>query len=398
MKSLVRKLKKTIRPYFIEVNRVVSGKQRIVTKYNYHVIGASKYNSFFGYYDCSPFCPSDENVVAYISGNDNRKPASIHLYDIKTRKDLIVGETNCWNWQQGCRLRWLPNDKNHILFNDFNGKSYFSRIINTQGEAVDSYPWPLYDVDSAFTLGATTNFTKLGYLRPGYGYTLTPLTKDSMEDAAISIVDLKTKEVVKTISYEQINNLFEEKVSDSDNYYVNHLSFSPDGSKLLFFIIKIDHGFHQASLCVYDIKTTKLVLLEAEMKVSHYVWEDNNTIICTAYDKNYKCRYYRYNCHSSKGVLIDIPELCQDGHPRMFKNGEMLTDTYPDRNGYQKLFVVDLKSGATQIISLLFSTPLMAGEKRTDLHPRISQSGSYICVDSNNKGKRQLIVFSYVQK
>lgn len=395
MVTIVRTLKKNLRPYYTELNRVITGKQRVISKYDYHVIGDAKYNCFFGYYDCSPFCPTEENLVIYISGNDNRKKALVHLYNIKTKTDLTIGETNCWNWQQGCRLRWLTNESRHLILNDFDGYSYFSKVINSKGNTICRFPWPLYDVDSSFRLGATTNFTKLGYLRPGYGYTLTPFQKDKISDAVISIVDLQAKEVIKEISYKQILDLFGQTVLCSDNYYVNHLSFSPDGSKILFFIIKIEKGFHHASLCVYDLKCSKLFLLESEMKVSHYVWEDNNTIICTAYDKKYKCRYYRYSCYSYGGLLIENSALCQDGHPRMFKSGKMLTDTYPDKNGYQKLFVTDLESGKAQTISLLYSTPFMAGEKRTDLHPRISPSESLICVDSNNKGKRQLIIFEY---
>lgn len=394
-KFSLKNIKNMVRPYYYLIRHILSGKKNIISKYKYTTIGDGRMDCFFGYYDVSPFCSNDEKKIAYISVGDEMSEAAIHIYDIYSGQDRIIDHSNSWNWQQGCRLRWLSCEKPSLFFNDFNGKDYYSRIIDTEGHTLKRFSKPLYDIDWRGKLGITTDFSKLGYLRPGYGYTLIPQQGYYPTDIAIEIIDLEKDTTIKEISYSQVIGMLCGESKSVDNYYINHLSFAPDGKKFLFFVIEIINKFHKASLLVYDIDNDTTVVLEKEMKVSHYVWIDNDTIICTAYDKLYHCNYYSYSCADNKRKKLYPETLSEDGHPRLLNNGNILTDTYPDASGYQHLYTVNMQTGKSDEISAIYSTPFKTGERRTDLHPRINKENNLICIDSNSQGRRKLIIYKY---
>ena len=79
----------------------------------------------------------------------------------------------------------------------------------------------------------------------------------------------------------------------------------------------------------------------------------------------------------------------------MLNNGNILTDTYPDASCYQHLFTVNMQTGGSDEIAAIYSTPFKAGERRTDLHPRVNKENNVICIDSNSQGRRKLIIFKY---
>lgn len=394
-KLVLKNIKDMVRPYYYQIRHILSGKKNIISKYEYITIGDSRRDCFFGYYDVSPFCPKDEKKIAYISVGDKTLDASIHIHDISSGQDRIIDHARSWNWQQGCRLRWLSRENPSLLFNDFNGKNYYSRIVDTEGNTLKRFSKPLYDIDCRGKLGITTDFSKLGYLRPGYGYTLIPQQIHYPTDSAIGIIDLEKDITIKEISYSRVLGILAGRSKSVDNYYINHLSFAPNGKKFLFFVIEIVGKFHKASLLVYDIDNDNIIVLEREMKVSHYVWIDNNTIICTAYDKSYQCNYYIYNCAENKRKELYPETLSEDGHPLLLNNGNILTDTYPDACGYQHLFTVNMQTGGSDEIAAIYSTPFKSGERRTDLHPRVNKENNMICIDSNSQGRRKLIIFKY---
>ena len=123
-KFSLKNIKNMVRPYYYLIRHILSGKKNIISKYKYTTIGDGRMDCFFGYYDVSPFCSNGEKKIAYISVGDEMSEAAIHIYDIDSGQDRIIDHSNSWNWQQGCRLRWLSCEKPSLFFNDFNGKDY----------------------------------------------------------------------------------------------------------------------------------------------------------------------------------------------------------------------------------------------------------------------------------
>lgn len=375
-KLISPELKRRIKIYLHKAYRMWNGSPLVITNLHVEEIGDSKSDIFFGYYDISPYNLMDE-VLLYHKKSEE-KIVNICTYDLHEKHENCIAESKAWNWQQGSRLRWY--NENSISFNDYKDEKYINRIINIETREEREIEYPLYDISPDRKLGLTLNFERLGYLRPGYGYRCKEIDPISFGNQGIDIVSLDDNKVIYSIELSEIHKLLTSNVP-LDKCYVNHLSFSPDSTSFLFFFIEIIDGYHKASLVVYEIQTSRFTVLEKSMKVSHYVWSDNETILCSAYSTPNDCKYYSYDVSHGKKEIV-LPELLSvDGHPSYLDDNVILTDTYPDSNGYQRLYTVDIKNRQEQNLLRIYSIPVLSGERRTDLHPRINHGKTKICID-----------------
>ncbi|KDR94653.1 hypothetical protein SAMN02745945_02611 [Peptoclostridium litorale DSM 5388] len=370
--------------------KLLSFKKNIVTKFEIDSYGDNESDTFFGYYDISPF---QNDKLAYISVKKDEKEADIIIRDIETGKEKTVGATSAWNWQQGSRLRWVPNRQDHVIYNDFENNQFVTKIVDISSGEIAVKQWPFYDIDYTGRIGITLDFLRLGVMRPGYGYTNLPYVEpQSLNDEGITIVDLLEETTKKVITYELISKVMgqNENTNNYENSYINHLSFSPSGNKFLFFWIQIaENNIHKANLLVYDIEKAELTVLEKELSVSHYDWIDDESIVVTAYDKNRTCRYYIYNVNGERqDFMHDI--LVGDGHPTWIGNGKVITDTYVDKKGYQKVLLIDINGEKVDQLVDIYSTHKHVGERRCDLHPRVDAETEHICFDADVNGHRKL--------
>lgn len=363
----------------------------ISNHYEYDIVSEPKKHCFFGYYDLSPFQNNTNNILNIVTDGYSNK-ACINLYDIKTKKNNYITDTHIWNWQQGCRLRWYPSRTDIIMFNDCLNNQYCCQVFDIiNKKVVDTIGTPLYDVDKTGRFGLTLDFARLGYKRPGYGYSLLGYdeNKESIREEGIDLVMIKDHNRKRLVSYEEIVRMLH-LPEQYEKYYINHLSFSPSGNKFLFFFLDSSTERHEAYMLVYDIKNCTVKPLESHDKVSHYTWLSDNEILATVYDDNMKCHYLKYIIDEQKRILFN--DISEDGHPSLC-GGIILTDTYPDHSSFQHLSFVD-GNGIVERIADIYSNPIINGEKRTDLHPRININHSYICVDYNSSKYRNICVFS----
>ncbi|MBQ4532055.1 MAG: hypothetical protein IJA24_02280 [Alistipes sp.] len=385
-----KKQKAVIKSIKHAIYRFIHLQGKIETTLIYRVIKQRKSDVFFGYYDISPFNSIDK--ILYIKKEKNSDEVKICINDSNDlSQESILAVSKAWNWQQGCRLRWFPGYDDRVIFNFFEENKYGSRIIDTEGNIIKNYQFPIYDISHDGQLGITLNFDRLGLLRPGYGYTCIPYNANNLYNESIRIIDLATGIIKDKITYQMIAKAIKYK-RDYDKCYINHLSFSPDGKSFLFFWIEIINGYHKASLLVYDIYTKNIIPLELEDKVSHYVWLDNENILCTSYSRPTICNYYIYNIHNKTKSPFCPHSLQEDGHPSVDRGTMILTDTYPDINGFQCLYLVDSIFDKKETLFKVYMKPVSNGELRTDLHPRFNSKHSKICIDTNRNGSREIII------
>lgn len=380
-------IKACIKFIVFSLKRIIKRRKKVVTNYSIVEFCSPRTDTFFGYYDITPFNSNEE--VIYVEHHEDDNSVDIVLNTVSGDAKKVLAASRAWNWQQACRLRWLSNDE--ISFNDFHEGDYVNRIIDVRSLKEKILPFPLYDIDKNRVYGLNLNFDRLGKLRPGYGYTCKESFCEDHDSAAISLVDINTCTVVKQLSYKEIGDAFKGEF-DIDKCYVNHLSFSPDGKLFMFFWIEIINGYHKALMGVYDIDKNLIIPLELEYKVSHYVWLDNNRILCTIYLTPSECKYYVYNISEKNKQPYCEGCLKVDGHPSVYDDQHILTDTYPDADGYQYLRLVDESNDSFKNLAEVFSVPVSSGERRTDLHPRFNSSKKVISFDANVRGYRSLFV------
>ena len=115
-------------------------------------IGNDKTN-FFGYYDK---CCVYENKAIYHQVNSKSLALNQEI-DIVCDGE-IISHTNTWNWQQGCMLSWI--DENRIIHN-FYDNGYKSKIINLATKKETIIDFPIYSNFKNGEKALSLNFNRL---------------------------------------------------------------------------------------------------------------------------------------------------------------------------------------------------------------------------------------------
>lgn len=366
---------------------------------DFQTISDKKNHIFCGYYDYFPI-NNDKLLCQMVKKYSKTKKddSIIGYYDLKENKLIEVTKTSAWCYQQGSRLHWSKIHKNAFFYNDVYNNSYCTYLYDiNKGKIVKRIDRALYDISHNEELGASLNFSRLQRLRKGYGYDR--LDDDSRKDNApkkdgLFLVDIKKNESCLILS---LNDLAQE-VDGKHQYqhYINHICFSPEDDKIMFFHIW-NYGAWpgwKTRLCVYDIDKKKLEVLESVDNVSHYDWMNNNEILITGCRLHTKENFYRiYNIKERKYRELKNQDLSIDGHPTVCDMGKyFISDTYPNNDFVQELFYYNFKRDQKKFIAKVFSDPRLSGEFRCDLHPKVE--GNIIVVDSTfKKEKRSIIIF-----
>lgn len=367
------------------------------------VLELEKKHVFGGYYDVPLFSETDHRILVHVirqhavTGKD---AAEIGFFDYQENRFEKITETLAWNWQQGSRLRWSLEDPSCIYVNKFDcGKYYCSKIDICSKEEKRRIPQALYDISRDEKIGITCDFVRLQKYRPGYGYSniTDPSEKVNVpSDSGVSAVDMNSGEERLLISLEKLA-----KSNDPEGkyiHYINHISISPSGEKVMFFHIftypKSANIYWKTQLCVIDVEGNNFHILENDANVSHYTWISDFRILITGITRPDNTYFYRvYDVENGDYEEISDSLLCQDGHPSMLgKEGWMVTDTYPDKSKFQHVIQYDMKNKIGMEIASLFSDPRMSGERRCDLHPKVSPSCKRIALDSTYTDKRRKVV------
>ena len=86
---------------------------------------------------------------------------------MKSKQTTKYFSTHAFNWQQGARQHWFT-DKS-IIYNDFDGESYFSKIYDIETNATTTVPVPVQCSANGRYI-YSIDYGRLSELRPDYGY------------------------------------------------------------------------------------------------------------------------------------------------------------------------------------------------------------------------------------
>lgn len=340
---------------------------------------------WFSYYDVQQFHPSGRYLLGMRVGFENRSPRAddevvvgmIDLLDGDRWTDL--GSTTAWCWQQGCRLQWRPGSDSEVLWNDrsADGTHYITRIKNVWTGAERTLPHAIDHVSPDGRTALAADFRRIGWARAGYGYNGIPdpnRTDPAPDDFGVYSLDLDSGAFTMLFSMADIAAIPYSGQSPSHVHYINHIQWSPDGSRFLF----LDRGWGVGRMltAAADGSDIRFVCYNP----SHYHWRDPFHIL--VWTGNY--RLFTDDNTGNYEVLWNAP----NGHQTYFRDGEwILTDTYPQ--GSQRIQHVYLFHVPTRRMIPLghFPSPsAYEGEWRCDTHPRISPDGTKVVIDSPHGG------------
>ena len=360
------------------------------------IISSNQRHCFFGYYDLTPFSEDDKLLLGMQTQTPLRTPAKgdklkVGYYDL-TSENLrfnTFGETETWCWQQGCRLRWFPGSNEYVIYNTLVDGNYGAVVkdINTR-DAIEKYPFSLYDMAINGENGLTLNFSRLQRLRPGYGYgVIGDITQDvnCPDDDGVWVVDLKTKKKELLYSLKDLSIIEPLSSMEDAEHYINHLSINPSGTVYLFLHLWVNRKQNKrySRLFTDNIGGNNLKLINNTGYVSHYTWQSDDILIVFTWYGNNKKRYCKFENNGTFHGVIGKDLLKEDGHPSFIGNNKyMVADTYPNLARDQLLILYNLDSNKLKVLTRFKVPHNFTGEVRCDLHPRVNKSGNMICVDN----------------
>lgn len=359
-------------------------------------------HSFFGYYNISPWDINNRYFLYLNVSFSHRMPksgdvANICMLDTEDGKYYDIANTRAWCWQQGCMLQWIGvKNEQEIIYNDYLNGKYISVIHNPFDNTRRIFPKPVYALSRDGNNALTLNFSRLDYIRPGYGYVNIPFNDiDELypSNDGIWLLDLLTGQSSLIISIEKLVRFQWRKEFEESFHWVNHLEFNPKGNRFVFFHRwKVNNKTYNRMLAA-NLDGGELYSL-SNHDVSHFCWKNDTQLVAWARQPEGD-KYWIFE--DMKGCISSFaPGILEgdgDGHPSFSSDGRwLITDTYPGWKRRSQLILYDTKNFKKFILGDYFAPMKYSGPIRCDLHPRWSRDGSAICFDSVHEGFRGVYI------
>ncbi len=372
---------------------------------------------WFGYYDKLQFDPSNRLVLGMQVDFEMRSPQKTDVVKIgyidlnNNDKWNQVGESRSWGWQQGCMLQWIPGAQSEIIWNDRRGNDFISIIKDIKGGTERIIDKAIYALSPDGIHAIGTDFSRIQNYRKGYGY---PggvdeyKNKNAPENSGIYKINLKTGESKLILSYYDISKIPNNGIDISIKWhYFNHLLVSTNGERFIFLNRWRDEAIPDAILsnpaeynkirgkyttrmftCGMDGKD--LYLLDPSGKTSHFIWKDEDHI--TAWTRPIGEGYGFWEFKDKTSIIRQIGKgvMKVNGHNTYLpetNNEWILNDTYPERQSREQVpYVFNEKTNQFIELGRFHEPETFTGEWRCDTHPRASNDGKMVCIDSTHGG------------
>lgn len=366
---------------------------------------------FFGFHDVTPFSSDNKKVLANELRFDLRMPlrndeinVGYFEFDGKNLGEFhILGSTRSWNYHKGCRIQWLSNSE--IIFNRADENDVLqSQIVNVDNHNKREIDYPIDSVSSDGRFATSFSYERLQKYMPGYGYEFNDrysfIDEKAPSKTGLYIVDLETNTRSLIVSLKDLaDNSIKEEMSLEGYHYVTHSLFSPDGNYVSFFHrwVGKDTRKRYTRLVIYDIQTKTYIIAPTGYMVSHYVWNKLNEIIVYCNYKGLDSHVLLNVADFTKSKAVAYPQLNSDGHQSFINETSFVTDTYPDKYRMAKLYSVDINDDKIHLLASLHSPKKFQTQDplvhiACDLHPCMSDDGTYVCFDTVKTGNRALAV------
>lgn len=344
---------------------------------------------FYGYYDRSP---ENNGRLLFHEMSANESEVNIVVMDISTKKRHIVGKSRAFNWQMGARAIWIDDDI--ISYNDYDGNKYVCIWYSLKKQSiVKFFNIPLQDIKGKnYYLGV--NYQRLRSYAKEYAYYCLPeMTTDEFDtysNDGIWHMDISNNHSSLLLSISDILSCDYKKQFDRGKHFVNHIMIAPSGQAFIFIHRYYINDKRYDRLMYYDFKSLKCLM--SEPCQSHYCWLDDNTIFGYG-EHNGKKGFYEVDVNSVKITKHSIltSKHPRDGHPTVFDNW-IVVDDYPNFSRMQSLTAYNRKTKEIRPLGEFFHDLQHYGFNRCDLHPRFSNDGKNIYIDTIYSGNRLLLL------
>lgn len=369
---------------------------------------------WFGYYDKREFDPVGQLVLSNQVSFEGRPPTgedSIRVGFVDTADQdrwHEIGSSRAWGWQQGCMLQWVGDQGESILWNDREGDAFVCRIYSLRDHSMRTLPRPIYTISADGSFGLSVDFRRIDNLRPGYGYDglADPyVDQHAPGESGIWRVDLQSGRSELIVSLADVAAL---PWPDGDRHaeawhYFNHLLINPSGTRFIVLhryrpkfdprSLKFEGGF-VTRMITANVDGSDRFVLDPSGYTSHFIWKDDDEVTMWTRPAGQKSGFYKFVDRTRQVEPIGQDKMPTNGHntylPAPYGDW-ILNDTYPDRKtSRQTVFLYHVPSGQRVDLGHFPSPPAYRGEWRCDTHPRSSDDGTIVAIDSPHDGGRQV--------
>lgn len=360
---------------------------------------------FFGFHDITPFSFDEKYILAHKLRIPLRMPLKDDLLTVgywNSNFEQFI-ETDCtsmWNYHKGCRLQWLGKNNDRFIYNADNETGVEAIIYSIESMQKQRISFPIDAVSRDGRYATNFSYQRLNKLMPGYGYDCEDdgyVNEVAPKETGLFLIDILNNKRKMLFSLADLAELKVEKTMLGAQHFVTHTEFSPDGRYISFlhrWTFK-DPNKRYSRLITCTLDGGEFFISPASEMVSHYVWDEKYGIL--AYCRiNGVDGHYIFKNHTMKEYYRVAPTLNSDGHQSYVPDKDcFITDTYPDRRRYARLYQVNIHTNEVMKIAevkslKIFQSPNMYKHWACDLHPRVSPLGNYVCFDSVHTGKRAM--------
>ena len=179
-------------------------------------------------------------------------------------------------------------------------------------------------------------------------------------------------------------------------HYFNHLLVSPDGARFIALHRWRSRdpesgrptGGFRTRMITASTDGGDVFVLNPSGVVSHFIWRDPEHVCMWTQPAGKPPGFYVYRDRTREIEPVGAGVMVRDGHVTYLPGATdwLLCDTYPDRERKQHPYLFRVGTGERFPLGAFRSPNEYRGEWRCDLHPRISNDGRTVCIDSPHGG------------
>ncbi|PRX09055.1 UNVERIFIED_ORG: glycosyltransferase involved in cell wall biosynthesis [Martelella mediterranea] len=394
---------------------------------------------FFGFHDVTPWSPDDSQVLLHRVDHEIRRMpkaddvAKIMLWNPKTGLMDVVGETTCWNFQQGSRLMWVPGKERTFVYNKRVNDAPGCEVVDLKAGTRRTMPHAIGAISPDGSYAMAPNFGRLGTLWKAYGYVGFESADDDIaqpDSDGLWRIDMDTGERQLLFSMKELVSASGNTVSSQTRVFVTHVSFNREGTRMVFMMRFFSKDYALYTL-IYSARPdgSELKML-AQEKISHFDWVDEDSIVVWMRKgskglaaarksgllaspfvrplvnaaRRFKGRlkgmvlnesYFIMSTATGERQPFMAGILLRDGHPMVSEDRRsMIVDEYPFMDtGQTPLMLVDLgKRERIDLLNFQHDVGSKDSDLKCDLHPRWNRRGNQVGVDASEAGRRRFAI------
>lgn len=414
---------------------------------------STEYSEWFGYYNYDPLNYNQSLLLCNRASFDGVKPQkgmkiTLGYYNLETKEWHTIGETDSWNWQQGAMMQWLPGVGNEkkVIYNCSKDGHNTAKIVDIETGEARSIDWSIYALTPDGRKSIALEMERSHWCRAYHYQSVSNNHWDGpiVNDDGVFEVDLNNNCRKRIISIQQIVQTDWRPYFQNCKHWVEHIMINPSGTKFCFLhrFSETENVYHyKTRLFIANIDGSNLQVISDWETIdrTHFGWRSDNGFAIYSYtpytfesnrdiktiirDKSFKellaysynritnlfpytisrimngrhTFYHFYKLDGTNKIIeerkIDKTIFKVDGHPSFSHNGRyMITDSYPWKDGFQRLIIYDIETGKKIVLAKFFAY-YNGNPASCDLHPKLCSSNDFVMVDTAYDSRHHMILY-----